>query len=119
MTGSDFVSETVYSSGGLGLNSTSAAGNYLASDNHFLLAAHNNLNGINQNFIVDPTEGLIDRWSRVWYLDKTNPSGDGTVTVYFDWQDYAVPAPDPEYTFILLYHPSDPSMPTGINRFCR
>jgi len=117
LTGSDFVSETVYSSGGLGLNSTSAAGNYLASDNHFLLAAHNNLNGINQNFIVDPTEGLIDRWSRVWYLDKTNPSGDGTVTVYFDWQDYAVPAPDPEYTFILLYHPSDPSMPTGSTVF--
>ena len=58
-------------------------GNYVLDDGDYLLVGHNTpTNGTTSS---DLPEGVTSRWTRVWYLDRTDTNGNGgTVEVLFD-----------------------------------
>lgn len=111
-TASDFVTETEFSSGGLGFISSTATGNFLNSNENYLMAAHNMETGIQNDTKFTP-EGAFEIWERAWYIEKTLEGSEGDLTLYFDFFDYSVSPPSPSEDYVLLYNNSDPSFPVG------
>jgi hypothetical protein len=71
------------------------------TDGDFLLAGHN----VDANALV--ALGAGDRWSRVWYLDKSDGAAiDATLS--FDFSDADLAPPLPTDLVNLLYSPTDP-----------
>lgn len=80
------------------------------TDGDSLLAGHNVRTNTNVPAAVEPqlaTLGVDQRWSRVWYLDRTGPL---TATLSFDFSEAGLsgsPAA-PATNYVLLYSASDP-----------
>jgi hypothetical protein len=98
------VDETVYTSGGMGMRSTTSG--FLGSDGNYLLIAHDGQTGVSAASTFTDDE-ILERWNRVWYLHKTLPGNDGSVQVYFDYADFDLAAPDPAATYRLLFNPTE------------
>ena len=111
ITSTDLVNQTVFTSGGLGFNATGAF-TFLTASQRYLMAAHNNLTGLAASTLAIG-ESSYERWNRVWYLEKSVVTTGGTLAVYFDFTDYNLPVPDPNDTFVLLYHPTDGDFATA------
>jgi len=59
---------------------------FLTDNGDYLLAGHNNAVSTSTNDIVSP---LLNRWGRIWYLDRTEggASGNGNLNISFDYSD--------------------------------
>lgn len=104
-TGTDLVAETVYTSGGLGFRSSLPG--FLNDDGNYLLAAHNNISGVESNLVLI-NNYILEKWARTWHVEKTLPGNDGTLAIYFDFQDYGIALPESGNDYLILYHPEDP-----------
>lgn len=82
------------SSHGSGLRISELAGS-LSADGLFALAGHK----ITSNDL-GMLGGVTDRWSRVWYVDRT---GELSAVLQFDFSDGGLAAPAPGFTYSLLY----------------
>jgi hypothetical protein len=86
------------SSGGLVLEERNSS---LNATNEFLLAGHNGVDATTPISTADLPSGVQQRWSRIWYLDKT-----GTIDarIAFDFSDANVPIiPGIAANYRLLY----------------
>jgi hypothetical protein len=106
----DMVAETVYSSGGLGFSNSNPG--FLNDNGNYMMAAHNNATGVDGSPYFT-NEHILMKWTRTWFVEKTRPGNDGTLTVYFDFADYDLPAPAPGSEYMIIYHPGDPGFPTA------
>jgi len=74
----------------------------LNATNEFLLAGHNGTNPLPVS-IADLPSGVQQRWSRIWYLDKTT-TGTIDARIAFDFSDAGIPiAPGAPANYRLLY----------------
>lgn len=101
----DFVAQTAFTSGGLGLSSTTSA--FLANNGNFLMVAHNGETGRNAETIFTIT-ALYERPNRVWYADLTAVVPGGDITLSFDLDILNVTPSTSTGQFALLYNASDP-----------
>ena len=112
----DLVLSTVFTAG-MGFSSQSGTGGLLQTDATYVMAAHNNQTGLTQYLPAQVIGGNpTNRWSRAWYLQKTQPGADGDLTLYFDFS--VVPdVGSPQGTdYSILYHPTDPTFPSATSQ---
>lgn len=88
-------------SGGLGLSINSGLDN-----GDYILAGHNSFtNDATYSDVGGMTGSLNARWTRVWYFDITNTSGNLNTNIEFDLSDGGVGSisPGPATDYVLLY----------------
>ncbi|HTN77907.1 MAG TPA: LamG-like jellyroll fold domain-containing protein, partial [Pirellulaceae bacterium] len=79
--------------GGFGLEATAL------SDGTFVLAGHRQSS--NSLVTIDLPGGVVSRWNRSWFVDKTGTTTNTTLA--FDFTDAGLSAPAPSTTYKLLY----------------
>jgi hypothetical protein len=84
---------------GSGLRISEYAGT-LDTNGEFVLAGHKTPVNVLTADDVGSLSGVTDRWSRVWYVDRTNAVG---ATLQFDFGDGGLSAPPAGQTYSLLY----------------
>jgi hypothetical protein len=101
----------------MGFSSQSGTGGLLQTDATYVMAAHNNQTGLTQYLPAQVIGGNpTNRWSRAWYLQKTQPGADGDLTLYFDFSVVPDVGSPQGADYSILYHPTDPTFPSATSQ---
>ena len=109
--GSDSISYTG-SNDGLGLQNVNGTTGFLRATGSYIMAADNGQGGT----VALGTS--FTRWSRSWFIDKTDPSGyGGLLNVYFDFANYGITSSldTVHNAYYLLYNPTCGYFTSGTN----
>ncbi|MBU2483179.1 MAG: T9SS type A sorting domain-containing protein [Proteobacteria bacterium] len=90
----------------LGMILSSAGGAFVDDNGDFMIAGHASTSNATSTSDLSTTGSeVISRWSRIWFVDKTDASSDGgTVTVGFDYSEGGMSGtPSGLSKFVLLY----------------
>ena len=78
---------------------------FLIDDGDYVLIGHNSMEFTVTNNQSNLPESIIRRWSRIWYLDRTDGgiSPNGNIKIGFDFSEVSLTSPSNTSNYSLLY----------------